>query len=37
MHHEQYGSANPTNCMLALLAIDHAAFAEYEIRVSENP
>lgn len=37
MHHQQYGLANPTDRMPALLAIDHAVFAEYEIRVSENP
>jgi hypothetical protein len=37
MHHQQYGSANPTDRMPALLAIDYAVFAEDEIWVSENP
>ena len=37
MHHQQYGFANPTDRMSSLLAIDHAVFAEYDIRVSENP
>lgn len=37
MHHEQYGFANPTNRMPALLAIDHAVFAEDETWVRENP
>lgn len=37
MHHQQHGFANPTEGMPALLAIDHAIFAEHEIRVSENP
>ena len=37
MHHQQYGFANPTDRMPALLAIDDAAFAEYKIWVGENP
>ena len=37
MHHQQYGFANPTDRMPALLAIDHAVFAEYDVRVSKNP
>ncbi len=37
MHYQQYRSTNPANRMPALLAIDHAVFAEDEIRVSEDP
>ncbi len=37
MNHQQYGFANPADHMPTLLAIDHAIFAEDEIRVSENP
>ena len=37
MHHEQYGLANSTDRVPALLAINHAVLAENEVLVRENP
>lgn len=37
MHYQKYSFANAAKRMPALLAVDHAVFAEDEVRVCEDP